>query len=303
MNISIVKQSVDEVDISNVNKKIEYCARIAYRSNSQITDTSYKNLFQILLKGGHESVLEHAWISSCYTIEDPLTYSNLFNSYHDKNTGYIYANIRAWRDYFKNLFSDNECYSVPFVTIYNAYKSLALFKHYLPELFTDINVLNSNNTYSKIDKDIENDIKCDINNKVYKILDNTKILTYKFVTNRAIANELERHRVFSFTQESTRYVNFNKKPISVIAPLGISNSVYDEWLQSVSSSLESYKKCIDNGASPQQARDVLPLCLETTLVMTGTINQWSKMVKLRTQKDCHPQIIELLTPIKEKHNF
>jgi thymidylate synthase (FAD) len=37
-----------------------------------------------------------------------------------------------------------------------------------------------------------------------------KRLTYKFTTNRAIANELVRHRVFSFAQESTRFCNYSK---------------------------------------------------------------------------------------------
>ena len=44
------------------------------------------------------------------------------------------------------------------------------------------------------------------------------VFAFKFVCDRGITHEVVRHRVFSFTQESTRYVNYKNKGMVLIFP-------------------------------------------------------------------------------------
>ena len=58
-----------------------------------------------------------------------------------------------------------------------------------------------------------------------------------------------------------------------------------------------YKQLINSGRTPQEAREVLPLCTKTELIMTGTIEQWKGFFKLRSSLygaiGAHPQAAEL----------
>lgn len=110
--------------------------------------------------------------------------------------------------------------------------------------------------------------------------------TIRFTLSRAIANEFVRHRVFSFLQESTRYVKY-VDGIEVIKPYW-----YDEAPQDVQSIYETgigmadtaYRYLLQQGCKAQQARGVLPLDLKTELVMTGTASQWDSFFRLRSTK-------------------
>lgn len=116
--------------------------------------------------------------------------------------------------------------------------------------------------------------------------------TFKIITDRAIANELVRHRLASYSQESTRYVKYDD--IEVIAPDFNSRSDTEEWYCLCCSAERVYKSLIDNGASPQMARAVLPLSLKTELFMTANIREWRHIFKLRIHPAAHPQIAHLM---------
>lgn len=138
-------------------------------------------------------------------------------------------------------------------------------------------------------------------------------ITFKFICSRAIANELVRHRVFSFSQESTRYCNYSKdkfdneltfvKPSTSYNKLGIDNGekIYpgDYFESNLKNAEVSYFKLLELGWKPQQARDVLPLALKTELVMTGTLPQWQDFIKLRESPNAHPDIQILAKEVKE----
>lgn len=124
--------------------------------------------------------------------------------------------------------------------------------------------------------------------------------------------EFVRHRVFSFAQESTRYCNYSKdkfnKECTFIIPsffdtgLGEnSNSlVFQEWKSICKHSEEVYNKLLENDATPQQARSVLPNSLKTELIMTGTVSQWEGFFKLRCANSAHPQARELAIPLRSE---
>lgn len=132
-------------------------------------------------------------------------------------------------------------------------------------------------------------------------------LTVRFTCDRAIANELVRHRVFSFCQESTRYVCYSGE-IEFVLPVPFAHYGHDGyaellWRRACKRSEESYHELLYAGASPQEARNVLPLSLKTELVMTGTHDQWKEMLKLRLSPKAHPQMRYLMKKLVELPGF
>lgn len=134
-------------------------------------------------------------------------------------------------------------------------------------------------------------------------------LAVRFICDRAVANELVRHRIFSYVQESTRYCDYGKEgQIQVIKPEELEATVdlelYDLWSTSVSGCEYAYNKLREKGISPQIARSVLPSCLKTEIIAQGNYRQWRHMLRLRTDKAAHPQMrslmISLLKELKEK---
>lgn len=107
---------------------------------------------------------------------------------------------------------------------------------------------------------------------------------------RAIANEFVRHRHTAFTQESTRYVNFGKKPVEFVVPSSIvGNAVAEKaYSETCEWSYIDYSKMLSNGVLPQCARDVLPLGLATTMAMTTNIAEWRSIFGLRCDGGAHP---------------
>lgn len=136
-------------------------------------------------------------------------------------------------------------------------------------------------------------------------------ITVKFFVDRGISHEIVRHRVASYAQESTRYVNFANekysKNINIIdikggmnldpkvskLPIEKFNEIYDEWYSACQDAENHYNKMIELGATPQIARSVLPTSTKTELVATYNIREWRHFLKLRTSKPAHPQIREV----------
>ncbi len=131
-----------------------------------------------------------------------------------------------------------------------------------------------------------------------------------FYVDRGITHELVRHRLFSFTQESTRFVNYEKKmsPSFVQPPLSdgadrASNGERTElsqrqwWRGAIDMSESTYKKLIGAGCPPQIARSVFPNALASRIVITGNLRNWRHFLLMRTTKEAHPQMREVTLPL------
>lgn len=129
-------------------------------------------------------------------------------------------------------------------------------------------------------------------------------LSVLFTCDRGIANELVRHRIASFAQESTRYCNYSKEKfggeLSFIRPYYI-DDLSEEACDAISDSClwaeKLYLQLIKEGLRPEQARCVLPLCLKTEIVVTANYREWRNIFKLRTPVAAHPQMRELMCPL------
>ena len=151
-------------------------------------------------------------------------------------------------------------------------------------------------------------VKMLINNGHEAMIEHSS-LSVKFVVDRGVSHELVRHRIASFAQESTRYCNYSKdkfgNEITVILPcffdtgMGIlSNSlVYQEWKLSCEWAEEHYFNLLKMGATPQQARTVLPNSLKTEITITANYREWRNFFKLRTAEASHPQMREVAIPL------
>lgn len=129
-------------------------------------------------------------------------------------------------------------------------------------------------------------------------------LSVLFTCDRGVANELVRHRIASFAQESTRYCNYSKEKfggeLSFIRPYYI-DDLSEEACDAISDSClwaeKLYLQLIKDGLRPEQARCVLPLCLKTEIVVTANYREWRNIFKLRTPVAAHPQMRELMCPL------
>lgn len=135
-------------------------------------------------------------------------------------------------------------------------------------------------------------------------------MTVKFICDRGVSHEIVRHRIASYSQESTRYCNYSKGQfngeITVIEPCFLvpGTEGYDMWYRACQMAEQYYFSMLDWGCSPQEARAVLPNSLKTELVMTANIREWRHFLKLRTSPAAHPQMREvanlLLKELKQK---
>ena len=122
----------------------------------------------------------------------------------------------------------------------------------------------------------------------------------KFITNRGVTHEVVRHRMCSFAQESTRYVRYDGE-MEFIRPVWWNyndmTSAQEIWLSSILSAETAYRKLLDRGWRPEQAREVLPNALKAEIIVKANIREWRHIFTLRCAKAAHPQMQHLMTPL------
>lgn len=130
--------------------------------------------------------------------------------------------------------------------------------------------------------------------------------TAKFICDRGISHELVRHRLASYSQESTRYCNYGQGKfggeITFIKPcfLDDASEGYEIWKRNCEESEKAYFDLLAWGCTPQEARSVLPNSLKTEVVMTANLREWRHFFKLRCSTAAHPQMRELTIPMLDR---
>lgn len=142
-------------------------------------------------------------------------------------------------------------------------------------------------------------------------------VSVRIVCDRGVTHEIVRHRLASYSQESTRYVNYEKKGAAFVIPPWVQldpcevTDVDDEvrtlvalnrradatWLLAMHGAEVSYNELLNDGWKPEQARSVLPNSLKTEIVMTANLREWRHFFDLRTAKAAHPQMREIVVPL------
>lgn len=126
--------------------------------------------------------------------------------------------------------------------------------------------------------------------------------TFKLTCDRGVTHELVRHRLASYSQESTRFCNYSKEKfsheITVIEPPTNTYTEREIWKSSCETVEKGYMELISSGVKPQIARSVLPICLKTEIVITANLREWRHILKLRTSLQAHTQMREIMYQIR-----
>jgi thymidylate synthase (FAD) len=313
----VFPQGMAPSDEKRLLQVIEICGRTAYKSEDKITDDSARAFVLMLKKHGHLSVLEHSNI--VLKIEAgpemkgahplPATTGELFDTllkslkerfaYHRlyplldpaPDGGVVIAgNLRGWIEtllYLKE--HDGELYLL--FTSYLSKFFPALFQVECPVneiLRSRISLMPEEEQLSLLKRDPTSDLP---------------VFIFKFVCDRGITHEVVRHRVLSFTQESTRYVNYKNKGMILILPEEIQDC-YDsikekftdhdplvqEWIRRGEMIFDWYQEDLNRGLRPEIARDILPNLLKSEIFVSGRWSGWRHFIQLRDSPQAHPRI-------------
>ena len=300
--MKIVRPSVEimrtglETEMILPEQFIEKVGRTCYKSEDKITDDSAAKFVGNLIKRGHEAMIEH-WnlifdaTHNCY--QDILSDWEGFLTdgvvrpylrFTDINYTYVISgNVRAWRDFVRAHITYTGC--VP-IYLHGIIRNYPLF---FPEFQDYVPAIISNHILIPV-------AVSDLSNDERKIHQN---VTMKFVCDRGVSHEMVRHRVASFAQESTRYCNYSLdkfgKEITVVRPSWCDEhtDIYNAWLNGCLRAEEDYFTLLDGGATPQEARSVLPNSTKTEIIVTMNLNDWEHFFELRCAEGAHPDMREV----------
>ena len=309
--MKLIKQSfefINQTDFSlvGIKKHIERCARVSYKSENKITDTSYEKFVNMLESRGHNRPLEFGTVYLTLRGDDHDALRNIF----------VYTD-NPWTKIRRQLIkteSDSNTYVV------------------LDHITTNYRVIVENH--------LEEDLKylCEPTEYHYKRY------TAHMILDRGVMDEFRTHVGLSHLAESTRYCNYSKdkfgneltfiKPCWLNVPEGKYNHCImvsknspdiriecvgsdeigkyynigeDEglFLNSLVQSELTYLQLINNKKwTPQQARSVLPLGIKSELISCGFEDAWENFMRRRSPKygdpGAHPMAAEIADKLCEE---
>ena len=129
-------------------------------------------------------------------------------------------------------------------------------------------------------------------------------ISVRIICDRGVSHEWVRHRIASYSQESTRYCNYNSEKfgggIAFIRPYFADNErLFEIWKREMESTEKAYMEMLANGAKPEDARSVLPNSLKTEFICTMNLREWRHFFALRCAKAAHPAMREIAVPLQE----
>ena len=114
-------------------------------------------------------------------------------------------------------------------------------------------------------------------------------ITLRCIVDRGTSHALVRHRHCAFMQSSTIYENF--KRYNTLNIVGLPDKdpcngkdvkqITDNELDIYNRAAREYMLETGEGVEPARARDLIPTCLATTLIITTNIPQWIYMIRRR----------------------
>jgi thymidylate synthase (FAD) len=137
------------------------------------------------------------------------------------------------------------------------------------------------------------------------------LISVLLTCDRGVTHEAVRHRIASYSQESTRYCNYSKGkfgaeityiditrgialcPVTSKLDSGVIGMIIAEWLAACWDAEHHYMQMINLGASPQIARSVLNNSTKTGIVISMNPREWRHFFKLRNDPTAHPQMREV----------
>lgn len=304
-----------ETEIVTPEQFIEKVGRTCYKSEDKITADSAAKFVGNLIKRGHEAMIEHwnlifrtdadnyeeivsDWEMLLHNGDLPKNedgfrpYLRFTDSYiNNEMRCIISGNMRSWRDFVKACvtgFGFIPRYMQGVVRNYSLF--FPEFQDYVPAII--LNDILIPITVADLVGDFEHGVHHDV--------------TVKFICDRGVSHEIVRHRVASFAQESTRYCNYGKdqfgNEITVINPSWCKENtgVYFTWRKGCEWAEQTYFDLLEEGATPQEARSVLPNSLKTEVIVTMNLYGWKHFFGLRCDPAAHPDMQVVAKMAKEQ---
>ena len=131
-------------------------------------------------------------------------------------------------------------------------------------------------------------------------------ISVRIICDRGVSHEWVRHRLASYSQESTRYCNYSKDKfggeITFIKPAKLTEGTpeYDEWARAMENAERSYFGLLKMGVAPETARSVLPNSLKTEFICTMNLREWRHFFALRTAPAAHPDMRAVACPLQDE---
>lgn len=298
---------------------IELIGRTCYKSEEKIAPGTAETFVNMLISKHHWAMLEHAYVyypviyghmmKTISRLPDYVKkYLNIARYVAKKGSAYenrmaMTASLTAIKqcmDECRNIYDNNGTETRIVSTkemkaAYDFYQFMIRgLNHHYPEIFPNgVNPREENlipvdrETYIQTILDDLPFMEDDEENKVFKY---TLPHTIKFTVDRGVTHELVRHRPASFSQESTKYCNYEKGKfggeITVVEPFWAENpeknaKLYPIWLKGCSDAEDAYMAMINAGATPQEARAVLPTEVKNDIVVTAIESEWEHILNLR----------------------
>ena len=295
--MKLIKQSfefINQTDFSlvGIKKHIEKCARVSYKSEDKITDTSYEKFVNMLESRGHDRPLEFGTVhlkiesSKFQGFMQALYSEGIFNniwikSNYNEGVMYITTNYRYYSNIAKRLPNIKEYFTEEDNEYYP--------KRYTVHMILDRGVMDEFRTHVGLSHLAESTRYCNyakdkFGNEITFIIPNWIKLKYDYVSTDNVGN----NEIYVDGVEQDWY---NEE-----------DETTKEFLYSVQDAESTYIKLLEKGCTPQQAREVLPLAVKSELISCGFEDAWSNFFKRRDAKDAHPMAQEIAKPMHEKFN-
>ena len=281
--MKLIKQSFEILEqkdftLKGIKQFIERCARVSYKSEDKMTDTSYEKFVNMLESRGHDRPLEFGtvYLSRTSQKEDNMEWLDkyAYNPWSKFSFGNGSTRINGE---LRN-------------TIYVTTNYRVIKEHHWED---DLQYLCEPTEYHH------------------------KRYTIHMILDRGVMDEFRTHVGLSHLAESTRYCNYSKdkfgNEITFIKPdwykghLEPTNNVYEPgyetselFLQACEDAESWYLNLLKEGLTPQQARSVLPLGIKSELISCGFEDAWTNFMRRRDAPDAHPMAQEIAKPMHEE---
>ena len=273
--------SLDKTE--NIKKHIEKCGRTCYKSEDKITDTSAEQFVEGILKSGHESVIEHANLIFQIGSDNLDKVKGIASQVHGLHYAQsatellISGNMRTFRDISRLGYHD--------------------FDDWFCQNGLNVFAIGEDRTHYLTGDIILKGIQCLDKNDGLDQLNN---ITIHMITNLSCYKDITRHRLVSFSIESTRFCNYSKgkygSELTILKPVNLTadTSEYNEWLACMQDIEKHYMKMCELGCRADQSRLCLPHSIKADVIMTANVAEWKHIFNLRCDKAAHPDVRKVM---------
>ena len=295
----LIDPSYTFIENDNQLKTVEYCARLCYASQDKIDDDSYIRFCKARFAEHHYAIFEHA----NFTFSCDMTHAETFFYITENLYGVNYKFLEGELVFNLNLRHIFELCDAGNFTFYDL-----LPEHY--QIFYPDHIKGETLLYRlvgerSLKQDFADKLLCHKNGKTIDGKDRFTFKTVKLTCQRAIWDELARHRRNALCCQSSRYCAYFKErfggEIKYSVPHFLAEADEKQktaFLDAIKRNEEDYFKLFMLGLPPQDARDVLALGYSVDCVVTASVEQWKTIFERRTSKMAHPDIEYLMRKVQ-----